>query len=171
MEASGCYYSGSAWTSTCGMLPENPGSTDLWGGAGAFSRHWILRSEQGGFQHWALSGPSEFAVVTLRNNKVWVEDLGAETRVPVALGCALASLKANKSYCVVMACFLLGEKCSKQFWHMDEVCLYSSWNDTIDPNSFGRFFRLFRTMQFSLILHKICLQTITVGDVPIWLLQ
>lgn len=109
--------------------------------------------------------------VTLRNNKVWVEDLGAETRVPVALGCALASLKANKSYCVVMACFLLGEKCSRQFWHMDEVCLYSSWNDTIDPNSFGRFFRLFCTMQFSLILHKICLQTITVGDVPIWLLQ
>lgn len=140
--------------------------------------------EQGhsrGTGYWGLikEGPStelylaplSWLCDTQEKYKMWVEDLRAETRVPVPLVCALASLKANKGYCVVMACFLLGEKRSKQFWHMDEVCLYSSWNDTIDPNSFGRFFRLFCTMQFSLILHKICLQTITVGDVPIWLLQ
>lgn len=116
------------------------------------------------------SWPLWVRCVILRKNKMWVEGLGAETRVPVVLVCALVSLKADKGYCAVMAYFLLGEKLSKHFWHMDEGCLYSSWSDTIDPNSFGRFFRLFCTMQSSLILPKICLRTITVGDVPIGLL-
>ena len=117
---------------------------------------------------WSLSANCMAPGEWRQTQEAWVRALGAKP-VYLPLRCAEApcypAFERDKGYCVLRAYFPPREKLSKHFRHMDAVCLRSSWNDTMDPNSHFRFFIVFEHP----IPQSICLQTTTLGRVQIWI--